>query len=99
MFRIETHCHTAEVSSCSKVPAAQLVAELKRSSFDGAVITDHFYHGFLDPIPGNWQDKTDRYLAGYFAARKAGERTGLRIFCGLEFRTTENNNDYLVFGM
>ena len=99
MFRLETHCHTAEVSRCGKVPAAQLVKELKRSGFDGAVITDHFYHGYMDAISGSWKDKIDHYLAGYFAAREAGEQVGMRIFCGMEFRTTENSNDYLVFGV
>ena len=99
MFRLETHCHTAEVSRCGKVPAAQLVEELRRSGFDGAVITDHFYHGYLDAIPGSWNDKMDHYLAGYSAAREAGEKAGVRIYCGLEFRTTESPNDYLIFGV
>lgn len=99
MFQLETHCHTEEVSICGKVPAAQLVEELKRSGFDGAVITDHFHHGFLDGIPGSWHDKIDRYLEGYRAAKAAGDEIGVRIFCGLEFRTTESHNDYLVFGV
>ncbi len=98
MFRLETHCHTSEVSSCGKIPGAQLVLQLKRSGFDGAVITDHFYHGYLDKLSGSWEDKMNRYLTGYFAAKEAGADAGVRIFCGLEFRTTENSNDYLVFG-
>ena len=42
MFKLETHCHTSEVSGCSRLPAVQLVTQLKRSGYGGAVITDHF---------------------------------------------------------
>ena len=31
MFRLETHCHTAEVSRCGKVPAAQLVKDVQEN--------------------------------------------------------------------
>ena len=31
MFKLETHCHTSEVSGCSRLPAVQLVTQLKRA--------------------------------------------------------------------
>lgn len=99
MFQIETHCHTAEVSSCGKVPAAELVTQLKRSGFDGVVVTDHFHHIYLNKLQGSWREKMDQYLSGYFAVKEAGKEAGIKAFCGLEFRTTENDNDYLVFGV
>ena len=98
MFKLETHCHTSEVSGCSRLPAVQLVTQLKRSGYGGAVITDHFHHGYFDSLTGSWTQKIDCFLSGYRAAREAGAQTGLHIYCGLEFRTTTSDNDYLLFG-
>lgn len=98
MFKLETHCHTSEVSGCSRLPAVQLVTQLKRSGYGGAVITDHFHHGYFDSLTGSWTQKIDCFLSGYRAAREAGAQAGLHIYCGLEFRTTTSDNDYLLFG-
>lgn len=99
MFRLETHCHTAESSPCGKVPAAALVGELKSSGFDGVVITDHFTEACLDRFPSGWPQRMDAFLAGYRTALCAGKEAGLRVFCGIEFRSHESSNDYLVFGV
>ena len=98
MFKLETHCHTSEVSGCSRLPAVQLVTQLKRSGYGGAVITDHFHHGYFDSLTGSWTQKIDCFLSGYRAACEAGAQAGLHIYCGLEFRTTTSDNDYLLFG-
>lgn len=98
MFKLETHCHTSEVSGYSRLPAVQLVTQLKRSGYGGAVITDHFHHGYFDSLTGSWTQKIDCFLSGYRAAREAGAQAGLHIYCGLEFRTTTSDNDYLLFG-
>lgn len=98
MFKLETHCHTSEVSGCSRLPAVQLVTQLKRSGYGGAVITDHFHHGYFDRLTGSWTQKIDCFLSGYRAACEAGAQAGLHIYCGLEFRTTTSDNDYLLFG-
>ena len=98
MFKLETHCHTSEVSGCSRLSAVQLVTQLKRSGYGGAVITDHFHHGYFDSLTGSWTQKIDCFLSGYRAACEAGAQAGLHIYCGLEFRTTTSDNDYLLFG-
>ena len=85
MFKLETHCHTSEVSGCSRLPAVQLVTQLKRSGYGGAVITDHFHHGYFDSLTGSWTQKIDCFLSGYRAACEAGAQAGLHIYCGLEF--------------
>lgn len=99
MFKLETHCHTSEVSGCSRLPAVQLVTQLKRSGYGGAVITDHFHHGYFDSLTGSWTQKIDCFLSGYRAACEAGAQAGLHIYCGLEFRTTTSDNDYLLFAL
>ena len=85
MFKLETHCHTSEVSGCSRLPAVQLVTQLKRSGYGGAVITDHFHHGYFDSLTGSWTQKIDCFLSGYRAACEAGAQAGLHIYCGLSF--------------
>lgn len=40
---IEMHCHTSEHSSCSSVPAVELVRQVLAKGLQGAVITDHHF--------------------------------------------------------
>ena len=79
MFKLETHCHTSEVSGCSRLPAVQLVTQLKRSGYGGAVITDHFHHGYFDRLTGSWTQKIDCFLSGYRAACEAGAQAGFTV--------------------
>ena len=40
---LEIHCHTAEHSRCSRVPAAELVRQALARKLHGTVFTDHHY--------------------------------------------------------
>ncbi|HEY6000307.1 MAG TPA: phosphotransferase [bacterium] len=40
---LETHCHTAERSPCSRLPAAQLLRQCLARNLQGAVLTDHHH--------------------------------------------------------
>lgn len=62
MFKLETHCHTSEVSGCSRLPAVQLVTQLKRSGLRRRRNYDHFHHGYFDSLTGSWITK-DRLLS------------------------------------
>ena len=42
---------------------------------------------------------TERYLEGYHRAREEGERIGLDVLLGIEFRNFESDNDDLVVGI
>jgi 3',5'-nucleoside bisphosphate phosphatase len=80
---IEMHCHTAEHSSCSSIPAVDLVRQVFGKGLQAIVLTDHHY---LWP---------DRELA---ALRKAaGVPDHFRILSGQEVRTAEFG-DVLVYG-
>ncbi|MFQ8832343.1 MAG: PHP domain-containing protein [Ruthenibacterium lactatiformans] len=96
MFKLETHCHTSEVSGCSRLPAVpRHTAQTLRLRWRRC--TDHFHHGCFDSLTGSWTQKIDCFLS-YCAACEAGAQAGLHIYCGLEFRTTTSDNDYLLFG-
>lgn len=43
--------------------------------------------------------ETERYLEGYHRAREEGERIGLDVLLGIEFRNFESDNDDLVVGI
>jgi predicted metal-dependent phosphoesterase TrpH len=100
-FLIDPHVHTAETSSCSRLPAAELVRLYRSKGYDALIVTDHYFDEFFD-AEGNgslpWRRRVERYLAGFRNARREGERIGLRVFLGLEVRLSGSPNDYLVYG-
>lgn len=100
LLKYELHFHTSEVSSCSKVSAADSVGWYRAQNYDGIVVTDHYTRQYFEEDDeSSWEEKIDRYLCGYRLAVQAGQPLGLNILLGLEIRFDENNNDYLVYGM
>lgn len=99
MFLLDTHVHTAEVSVCGHVPAREMVKRYRRAGYDGIVVTDHYHQEYFKRQPGDWRSKAERYLRGYRAAKAAGDRLGLRVYLGMEWRNEYAPNDYLIFGI
>jgi hypothetical protein len=100
MFKLDTHIHTSETSSCGILSAPQMAMAYKNALYDGIVITDHYYKDFFEKLSqSDWEDKIKQYLKGYYSALKTGEEIGLKVFFGLELRLVESNNDYLVYGV
>jgi hypothetical protein len=70
------------------------------AGYQGMVFTDHFNAGNLDPYGEiSWEEKIDRYLAGYRNAVPVAKQLDMDVFWGIEIRFTENDNDYLVYGI
>jgi predicted metal-dependent phosphoesterase TrpH len=100
MYRYETHAHTAESSLCGQVPAAIGLQMYRDAGYQGMVFTDHFNEENLNSYGHiSWEEKIDRYLAGYRNAAMIAERLNMDVFWGIELRFTENDNDYLVYGI
>lgn len=101
MFKIDTHVHTAEVSICGNISAKELVREYKKAGYSGIIITDHFDQRkfFAQFEEKNWEEKINLFLEGYNLAKKEGDKVGLSVYLGMELRTPENNNEYLVYGV
>lgn len=85
-YPFEMHFHTDEVSPCGNVPAAEAAAAYRREGYAGVVVTDHYAAYNFARFPGDWDTKVDAYLAGYRAAKAAGEPLGLTVLLGLELR-------------
>jgi len=98
-FLIETHSHTKEVSGCSGISAEKLVELYIKAGFDGLIITDHYFDGYLDAIKGDWESKAERYLEGVHKAKKFGTEKGLKVYTGMEIGFVGSYNHYLVFGV
>lgn len=95
----ELHMHTAPTSPCGRVPAAEGIAAYAASGYGGVVITDHYNDYVMDRLTGTDAEKVETWLAGYRAAREAGERWGVRVLFGLEAHSAEHPcNDFLIFG-
>jgi len=92
-YKIELHCHTFPVSGCSNLRGAELVRLYSEAGYSALHITDHFTSGFFRE-----QDFTD-YFYGYHAAVREGEKRGIKVYLGAEFRFDGSNNDYLLFGV
>ena len=97
------HFHTKNTSNCANVPAEIAVEEYIKAGYDGIVVTDHLspstymkYGRELLP----WKKKIDFFLRGYNEAKKtANGRIPVLLGMELRFRTSEGDNDYLVYGI
>ncbi len=99
MYKLETHCHTGEVSVCGKVSANDIVEAYIKAGYSGIVITDHFNRRtFLEKPELKTSEIADYFLTGYRAAREAANGR-IDVFLGMELTFYENDNDYLVYGM
>lgn len=99
MFKVDTHVHTKEVSRCGTIDAKTIVNTYKKLGYDGIVITDHFNFYTFKRLGGEtWREKAEEFLSGYRAARAEGEKIGLEVYLGMEIKTMENDNEFLLHG-
>lgn len=102
-YLYEMHFHTKNTSNCANVKAEDAVEEYINAGYDGIIVTDHLspstymkYGRELLP----WKKKVDFFLRGYKAAKKtAAGRIDVLLGMELRFRTSEGDNDYLVYGI
>ncbi len=96
-YRIELHAHSNPCSDCSRLSPVEIIQRLKEGNYDAVVITNHFCydHGAYLNTP----DPIETYMKAFYECRDAGEKAGIRVLLGAEYRFLESNNDYLVFGI
>ena len=94
-MKIDLHVHTAEVSACGKIPAAEVVNMYLNTDYDAIVITDHMKAGDHSEL----ENRNEWYVTGYNAAKKAAEGTKLRVIFGAEVRFWGGDEDFLLFGI
>lgn len=96
-MKIDLHVHTSEVSSCGRVPAAEMVRLYCEAGYDAIVITDHLIAGKNAEMP--MDERVRWYLSGYHAAKAEGDKRGLTVLLGAELRFDCGYEDYLLYGL
>ncbi|MBQ7033515.1 MAG: PHP domain-containing protein [Clostridia bacterium] len=100
LYKVETHAHTAEVSSCGHIGGAELARMYAEAGYSTLFITDHFYRSFFEKQENmTWTEKLAEYKKGYLAAKAEGEKYGLCVLWAPEMRLDCCPNDYLVYGL
>jgi len=106
-YRYELHCHTAEGSRCSEMPAEQMAEFYSGLGYDGLFVTDHFSGNGPLPDDTPWRERVDYYYSIYEKARVYGEKLGIKIFFGLEYSNAAGimnfsrvaGNDFLLLNV
>lgn len=95
-YQIELHAHTSPVSGCSQVTPKAMVETYKNLGYDAVAITNHFMY---QQNGTSKEDYIKIFLNDFEQAKKYGDEQGLKVYLGAEIRFTENDNDYLIFGI
>jgi histidinol phosphatase-like PHP family hydrolase len=101
MYKIETHLHTVYSSRCGHLDAQTLVSAYLEKGYHGIVVTDHFNRITCEYLDADYSRPThaaELFLQGYRLLLEEGQRQGMRIYKGAEFRFDGSDNDFLVFG-
>lgn len=101
--KAELHFHTAETSVCAAAPACESIPFYKEQGYDLVVVTDHFnstyFEGTEECSTERWKNECERWFAGWYAAKEAGERYGITVLHGAEFQLKGHMCELLVYGM
>jgi hypothetical protein len=97
-YRIELHAHTSPASGCSEIPPEELIQTYKKIGCSAVAITNHFTYSLFSSDKPN-EEIIAQYMQDFIRAKAEGDRLGIAVLFGLELRFSENNNDYLIFGV
>lgn len=96
------HCHTGGTSDCAKTEPQRIVELYLEAGYGAVVVTNH-YASASKTFLGENNDKAamDKILAGYKAMKKAGEKSGLKVWLGLEVTISVASlpTDMLLYGI
>ena len=84
-YKYQLHTHTAPCSACAHMSPAELCQALHEAGYQGAVLTNHFYHGNsgIDRASA-WEDFVGAYEADYQACVQEAKKYDLDILFGIE---------------
>lgn len=100
MFKTETHLHTAEVSTCSKIRAKEMIRRYHDAGYSTVFVSDHFQTNTLDSLGDiPWCDKVAIFLSGYYKAKVEGEKIGMNVLPAAEICFSDASNHYIVYGV
>ena len=93
----ELHAHSYPVSSCSEFRAEELAQVYRKTGVSAMVLTNHFTPKHLE---GKSKEAfVGEYIEAYREFRRHAQKAGICAIFGMELRFSENNNDYLLYGI
>lgn len=95
-FQTELHAHTSLASSCSQVLPEEMAETYKKLGYDAVTIANHFVYEYQG-LSKN--EVIDRFFDNFERAEKRGKEIGIRVLLAAEIRFSENENDYLIYGV
>ena len=95
-YKYDIHLHSDEGSPCGKAPARDLPMAYKNGGYSGFVLTDHFYKEHILSA-GSYKDGVMRNYNAYLTAKKEGDKIGVDVFFGIEYRYC--GDDFLTYGI
>ncbi len=101
-YKIELHAHTSPASGCADLAPCDVIDRYADIGFDCIAITNHFYKMTLERLTTGTskEDEIEAYLKDFHEAKKRGEERGIKVILGAELRfKSQNDNDYLIFGI
>ena len=98
-YRTEMHAHTFPASLCSEVSPEQLVQTYSDLGYDTIVITNHFIYNYNFIKKYGKNKGIKMYYDEYETTKRFGQKYGINVILGAEIRFTENDNDYLIYGL
>lgn len=89
MYKLEMHCHSQEVSACSKCSATELIARYKAAGYAGIVSTNHINRGTYQKMEDSpWKEKAYHFIQGYEALKNAAANQDFDVLLGCEINLT-----------
>ena len=86
-YKYQMHTHTTPCSLCGRLTPEDLCAALLENGYDGAVITNHFYHGNsgIDRSENtSWEQFVKIYEESFLEFKREGEKHGLDMIFSIE---------------
>ena len=86
-YKYQMHTHTTPCSLCGRLTPEDLCAALLENGYQGAVLTNHFYHGNsgIDRSEStSWQDFVRAYEKSYLDCKREAEKYDLDIIFSIE---------------
>lgn len=99
-YLTEIHLHTKESSSCSEIPAGEIIEKYKEQGYSTVVVTDHCSKSKMERLGDrSWKEKMDYVFRGYDIAKEYENKLKMNVLLGVEITLQITDSDYLVYGI
>ena len=84
MKKIETHCHSNPISTCSRQSAEILADRYAKCGFDAVTLSNHYSDSYRDCYGASFDEWLNAYIAEYRRFADACGKNGIEGWLGAE---------------